>query len=284
MKVLLFFPSWKLGHLPASGFLGLSIFHISFTPSPHLLSICHTPGNKGSQAGSQQFWFLKGVRGVFGLGLEIWTPKGAAACPLAPAFLLPPQNIPDLAVPDAFPQSLCCSLHWGELSGPSEFCLSEAFTEICPSCLRFVILTSDLRLLSFDLFKFWNPQKHPICLGVSEACLPIPVVVSGLFVFLITWDLRRRGRSWVIRKHLCPSGGSRLQDARVLLPGCGGSAWIYRRGEAQDFISSGSQLSTDFAERSRRSRVGNRQRRSALIGQLSLPRPTGLRHALVTRC
>lgn len=197
MKVLLFFPSWKLGHLPASGFLGLSVFHISCTPSPHLLSICHTPGNKGSQAGSQQFWFLKGVRGVFGLGLEIWTLKGAAACPLAPAFLLPPQNIPDLAVPDAFPQSLCCSLHWGELSGPSEFCLSEAFTEICPSCLRFVILTSDLRLLSFDLFKFWNPQKHPICLGVSDAGLPIPVVVSGLFVFLITWDLRRRGRSWV---------------------------------------------------------------------------------------
>lgn len=208
---------------------------------------------------------------MFGLGLEIWTPKGAAACPPAPVFLLLPRNIPDLAVPDAFLQSLCYSLHWGELSGPSEFCLSEAFTEICPSCLHFVIFTSDLWLLSFDLFKFWNPQKHPICLGVSDACLPVPAVVSGLFVCLITWDLRRRSRSWVIRRHLCPSGGSRLQDARALLPGCGGSAWIYRRGEAQDFICSSSQLSADLAEPSLGSRAVNRQRRSALIGQLSLP-------------
>ena len=59
---------------------------------------------------------------------------------------------------------------------------------------------------------------------------------------------------------------------------------VWGRGEAQDFICSSSQFSPDLAEPAPGSRVVNRQRRSALIGQLSLPRPTGLRHAPVTSC
>ena len=184
MKVLLFFfPSWKLGHLPASGFLGLSSLlnlihslthHIYWAPGTH-------KGTRGVRRAASNSNFTKWVRCVFGLGLEIWTPKGAAACPPAPAFLLSPllQNIPDLLSQTHICSPCAILCIGGELSGPSEFCLlSEAFTEICPSRLHFVIFTSDLRLLSSDLFKFWNPQKHPGCLGISDACLPIPVVVS----------------------------------------------------------------------------------------------------------
>lgn len=74
-------------------------------------------------------------------------------------------------------------------------------------------------------------------------------------------------------RHLCPSEGSKLcQDGRAAASRVCSSAGLYRCGEAQDYLPQLTEFSPDLTELSRESRV-NKQRRSALIGQLPDPVP-----------
>lgn len=89
------------------------------------------------------------------VGLLLQDPAGPG--PPAPELSCPRHSRSTAAV-------LCYSSHWGQTSGLSELCLSDAFTEICSTCLHLVIFAS-----VFCSCKFRSPPRHPGCLGVSAA-------------------------------------------------------------------------------------------------------------------
>lgn len=130
-------------------------------------------------------------------------------------------------------------------------------TEICSTCLRIVIVASDLGLLSFVPL-ISDVLSSIQGLGVFQMPPPpVPVVVSVFSVGVLKED-GDRGQ-W--GRHLCRSGGSRLCFQGVEL----------RRGLQMRGIRlpAPPEFSPCLTGLSHGSHVIISQRRSALIGQLS---------------